>query len=167
MGEALKSHAKSSKHVSLSTGKKSHVVKPVEAPCVENETDTSSSNANTQKSSIASFVSDENVLEAEMLWAFWAVPSHFSSNSCEKISALFQGMFKDSEIAKKVSCGKDKVSYLCIFGLGTYFLQQIKDKMTRPDGFVLMFDESLNRDLDKKKKNGFTCPDVEYGQGKI
>ncbi|GFO04113.1 peptidase m20 domain-containing protein 2 [Plakobranchus ocellatus] len=66
-------------------------------------------------------------------------------------SRVFQCMFKVSEITKKTTCRKDKVSYLCTFGLGPYFLQQIKDKMTRSNGFVLMFDESLSRDLDKEQ----------------
>ncbi|KAK0067710.1 hypothetical protein Bpfe_002551, partial [Biomphalaria pfeifferi] len=104
------------------------------------------------QSSIKSHVTTEETINAEILWALKVVCSHYSFNSCHDIADYFALMFPDSNIAKKMSCGKDKISYLVSFGLGPYFQDLLKVKLkTVNDGFVLLYDESLNRELNKKQ----------------
>ena len=44
------------------------------------------------------------------------------------------------------------MAYIVSFGLGPHFMELLKDKVkTVEDGFVLLFDESLNRELNKKQ----------------
>ena len=90
-------------------------------------------------------------LTTEILLALKALSAHFSFNSCAHISELFTRMFPDSEIAKKITCGSDKIAYMVTFGLGPHFQDLLKRRLNSSDGFVLLFDESLNRELNKKQ----------------
>jgi hypothetical protein len=54
-------------------------------------------------------------------------------------------MFPDSEIAKKFTCGKTKLSYLITFGLAPYFSDELSDSLKSASNFVVLFDESFNR----------------------
>ena len=94
-------------------------------------------------------VTGDDILTTEILWALKAVSAHFSFNSCAHISELFTRMFPDSEIAKKITCGSDKIAYT--FGLDPHFQDLLKRRLNSSDGFVLLFDESLNRELNKKQ----------------
>ena len=60
-------------------------------------------------------------------------------------------MFPDSDIAKKFTCGEKKASYLTCFGIVPHFKSLLKEKVKSADGYVLLFDESLNHQLQKKQ----------------
>ncbi|KAI8728123.1 hypothetical protein BgiBS90_038070 [Biomphalaria glabrata] len=106
----------------------------------------------TSQSSIVAHVTNEHTLTAEILWALKVVSANYSFNSCQQINGMFSKMFPDSSIAKKFSCGPNKVAYLITFGLGPHFHQLLKDSLTcSEDGFVLLFDEALNKELGKKQ----------------
>ena len=60
-------------------------------------------------------------------------------------------MFPDSAIAKSFRCGSDKVSYLSTFGLGPFFASTLRKKAQDSNGYVLLFDEALNRELGMKQ----------------
>ena len=62
-----------------------------------------------------------------------------------------QQMFPDSDIAKKCTCGEKKASYLTCLGIALYFKSLLKEKIRSADGYVLLFDESLNSELEKKQ----------------
>jgi hypothetical protein len=180
MGEAaIKSHMKSSKHVQLdnkSSGcmtvaslfKKAVVptVTPspsaaaasqLEVTAVAEKSSLPCPGPSTSKlpqaqTTMKTHVTSEQTLSAEILWALKAVCSHYSFNSCADISSHFYRMFPDSEIAKKLSCGPDKMAYMVSFGLGPYFHELLKAKLkSLDDGFILLFDEALNRELSKKQ----------------
>ena len=105
----------------------------------------------TGQNSMRSYVMGDDTLTTEILWALKAVSAHFSFNSCAHISELFTRLFPDSEIAKKITCGSDKIAYMVTFGLGPHFQDLLKRRLNSSDGFVLLFDESLNRELNKKQ----------------
>ena len=94
---------------------------------------------------------NNKVLSAEILWAFKTVESHNSYNSCSGISTLFHRMFTDSAIAEKFTCGDDKCAYLLCFGLAPYCQSYLEKLLKSTDHYVLLFDESLNRDTQSSK----------------
>ena len=59
-------------------------------------------------------------------------------------------MFPDSDIASKFSCGETKSSYLIRYGIGPY-MKTLLQQRVREDDYVLLFDESLNREMQKKQ----------------
>jgi len=54
-------------------------------------------------------------------------------------------MFPDSKVAEKFSLGRTKASYIINYGLAKFFAQELKDKLKSTESFVICFDESLNR----------------------
>ncbi|XP_047740789.1 uncharacterized protein LOC125179270 [Hyalella azteca] len=60
-------------------------------------------------------------------------------------------MFPDSSIASKFSLSETKARYIITFGLGSCFLDMLKQSAHAADNFVLLFDESLNGELQKKQ----------------
>lgn len=44
-----------------------------------------------------------------------------SFNSLQNKSKMYERMFPDSAIAKKITCGPTKVGYMVSFALGPYF----------------------------------------------
>jgi hypothetical protein len=100
---------------------------------------------------MTSYVTGANVLKSEVLWAMKCVQSHYSMKSCEGSKLLFCTMFPDSQIAASFSCGETKARYLCTFGLGPYFAGQVNQQVKCADNYVLLFDETLNNDLQEKQ----------------
>lgn len=75
--------------------------------------------------------------------------SYYSYKSCEDVGDIFKAMFPDSDIAKQFTCGERKVAYLTTFGIAPHFSSLMKAKAKKESGFVLLFDESLNREMKK------------------
>eukprot|EP00745_Piridium_sociabile_P000847 TRINITY_DN105482_c0_g1_i2.p1 TRINITY_DN105482_c0_g1~~TRINITY_DN105482_c0_g1_i2.p1 ORF type:complete len:164 (+),score=26.42 TRINITY_DN105482_c0_g1_i2:405-896(+) len=101
--------------------------------------------------SLMTSVSGTDVLKAELLWVMKCVTSHYSMNSCEGVAKLYQAMFPDSDIAARFSCGETKASYMCNFGLSPYFASNLTRDVKAASNYVLMFDESLNHDMQEKQ----------------
>ena len=97
-----------------------------------------------------SFACSADVLSAEVLWSIKCIDSHYSYHSNEHISDTFQSMFPDSVIASKFSCGETKSSYLIRYGIGPYMKTLLQHRV-KEDDYVLLFDESLNREMQKKQ----------------
>jgi hypothetical protein len=95
--------------------------------------------------SVTHFVEANEVQSAEILWVLNTVMSHMSFSSSSGISALFQQMFHDSQIAAKFSCNETKCSYICRFGLAPYFSNLLHEQIKICDEFVVLFDEILNK----------------------
>lgn len=91
------------------------------------------------------FTNWQSVYEAEILWVLNMIKSHSSLNSCQDLTTLFQKMFSDSVIAKKMTLSPKKASYMCVFGLGPYFSEQLLDMLKNIKNLVVCFDESLNK----------------------
>ena len=101
---------------------------------------------------LSSFISNDTVLEAEIMWCLKTVMSHYSQNSCTDSGKLFQRMFPDSAIAQKFECGKTKNGYLIRFGLAQHFFSELMKKIHTGDPvYVISFDESMCRILQKEQ----------------
>lgn len=102
---------------------------------------------------MASFVSRDDVLTAEILWAIKTVMSHYSCSSSAHTDMLFKRMFRpDSQIACRFACGETKCSYLFRFGLAPFFDKEVLDAVSRPGNvFVVSFDEVFNKFLQKSQ----------------
>ena len=96
---------------------------------------------------MSAYVSNEEVMRAEILWAMKGVMAHFSFRSSSDIGNLFQSMFPDSGIAKKFTCGKTKMNYLICFGLAPYFREKLLQKIKDSECVAISFDESLNKEF--------------------
>lgn len=59
-------------------------------------------------------------------------------------------MFPDSTIVKNVSLGETKSRYLLSCGIAPYFSKLLINEI-KEDNFVLMFDESFNKHLQKSQ----------------
>jgi hypothetical protein len=99
----------------------------------------------TATNNIQTHATNNEVLAAEILWALKTVSSHYSYKSCEDTRLIFQRMFPDSDIAARFTCGERKCAYLSVFGLGPHFLDLLKERIKSKDGYVLLFDEALNK----------------------
>lgn len=96
-------------------------------------------------------VNKTEILKAEVVWALKCADSHFSMNSCADIGLVFRTMFHDSEIAKSYASADKKTTYLCSHGLSPYFANELKRKIQSQSDYVLLFDETLNSDMQEKQ----------------
>ena len=172
MGEsALSSHEKGKKHINLMEKQRSGTTVDIRnlltnSPSTASQPATGSNNsrsttslasnggstsASSSSTGLSEFVTRNDTLAAEIWWALKVNSSHYSYKSCEDISFLVQQMFPDSNIAKKFTCGEKKASYLTCFGIAPHFKSLLKEKVKSADGYVLLFDESLNHELQKKQ----------------
>lgn len=149
MGEtAVASHAKGKKH--------SELVK-ASAPAVPlsdffHRQESSRKAASTASAGVAvSSFSGSDVLRAEVLWTINTVNKHNSFRSAEENSKLFAVMFPDSAIAANFRCGETKTRYLATFGIGPHFSSLLKSRVKSQTEYVLLFDESLNKELSLKQ----------------
>lgn len=105
----------------------------------------SSVNTNISRSITKHFLPNEHIAKAEILWALKAVSSHYSFNSCSNLKDILCAMFPDSAIAKSISIGKTKTSYIVSYGLAPYFQEELLKNLRGCREFVICFDEALNR----------------------
>ena len=102
------------------------------------------------QSTLSNFISKKDTLNAEILWALKCVESNYSFSSQADIVPLFQRMFPNCEIAQSMSLGETKIMYMSCFGIAPY-LTSLLERTTKDSPYVLLFDESLNKDLKKKQ----------------
>ena len=102
------------------------------------------------QSTLSNFISKKDTLNAEILWALKCVDSNYSFSSQADIVPLFQRMFPNCEIAQSMSLGETKIMYMSCFGIAPY-LTSLLERTTKDSPYVLLFDESLNKDLKKKQ----------------
>lgn len=100
---------------------------------------------------IANFCNGKEVLSAEIYWALHVTDKHYSFKSCDTVGDLFRNMFPDSAVASRFSCGEKKCAYLSTFGIRPYFQSLLLSKVKSANEYVLLFDESLNANLQSKQ----------------
>jgi hypothetical protein len=71
--------------------------------------------------------------------------SHQSYNSATGVNEVFIRMFLDSDVARKLRLGADKMAYIVKFGLAPYFHEQLLSELNKAEHFVHAFDESMNK----------------------
>ena len=161
MGESsLKSHLKSKKHSEKEPCKSSQTFFQPAEKKVENSGKTSNTNDQTSTSkesqsssksqkSITSFIERDALITAEIRWVLKVVLSNYSQRSCDDIATLFKSLFPGHPIAEKFSCGRTKCGYYINHGLVPHFLQILMAEVKDSPQYVLSFNESLNKQLQR------------------
>ena len=156
MGESsLKSHLKSKKHLEREPCKSGKsFFQPVERKSGEesaiNTKDQPKEGSSTlTQRCISSFVERDAIITAEIRWVLKVVQSNYSQRSCEDIAELFKTMFPGHQVAEKFSCGRTKCGYYINHGLAPHFLERLMTEVNESPKYVLLFDESLNKMLQK------------------
>ena len=98
----------------------------------------------TDAKTLSKFFRRDDVTGAEIIWALRVIYHHLSYHCCEDLSTTFQQTFTDSEIAKKFSLRKTKVSYVIVHGLAPYFHDNVAEVLNDCNYFVACFDKALN-----------------------
>lgn len=108
-----------------------------------------------QPITISSYVDNSLVSNAEVIWVINTVDKNYSANSNNNIRKVLSLMFPDSEIVKKFTCSRTKLSYLMEHGIYPHVKKllhdQISPKSDSNKPFVILFDESHNEYLKKKQ----------------
>lgn len=60
-------------------------------------------------------------------------------------------MFPDSQIAQNMACSRTKFGYLLCYGISPYLSNLISDATKKTQYYTLLFDESMNKELQKKQ----------------
>ena len=160
--EAIKSHESNAKHrglasVAFAAAPIQSFLQPSTLSSVLGESQSHASSSTTELSITAASAAsnlgvfnDDVRTRAEILWVLKIIDSNYSFNSSECVPLLLQSMFPDSEVAKNFSCSESKARYMATFGLAPYLLELLMEKV-KDDCFVLLFDESLNKDVQQKQ----------------
>jgi len=119
---------------------------------VENSSASASQNTSDKQSSVHHLSTlSKKVTDAELLWTLNCVKSHFSAASNIGMNELFKKMFSDSEIVSLYSMSETKYRYLTTFGIGPHFSKMLTDQVKAAPAHCILFDESLNDELQKKQ----------------
>ena len=78
----------------------------------------------------------------EILWVLNMNANSFSYNSCKNLQSIFRKMFKESEIAERMSLGPSKAAYSTAYGLAPYFKEVLNKETKSLEVFVICIDES-------------------------
>ena len=95
------------------------------------------------QSTVSSFMINEAVIDAEIMWVLDVVMSNYSLSSSSS-KDMFKEMFKDSKITQSFTCASTKCSYMINFGLTPYFQELLQLILTDALFYVSCFDESHN-----------------------
>ena len=88
-----------------------------------------------KRSSLSSFLSNDAVTKAEVLWSLQIITKHQSYRSCDKLRELFQEMFSDSDIARSFTLSPTKATYVIVYGLAPYFRSALDDVLKNCDAY--------------------------------
>lgn len=100
---------------------------------------------------IQKYMIKEKVRKAEIKWCLQAVATHKSLRSAEKDSQFFSELFEDSETAKLFQLGRDKMTYILIFGIVPFIKDHLMKELLMCEHVVIGFDESLNKVSQKQQ----------------
>ena len=132
--QALVSHASGKTH-KLHDSRVQMFFKPATVKQTSTSADSSQSSS-TQSSSTQSSNNKETIAEqstldlvvrnsetakAEIIWVLKCVASRYSNNSCHDLQKIFSAMFTNSNIAKSITVGADKMRYVVNFGIAPVF----------------------------------------------
>ena len=119
-----------------------------------------SSTGNSDPVTETSMVTKSDSLKAEILWVLQTINANASFHANATISKAFSEMFPDSDIAARLSCGETKTMYVACYDIAPHILRLLEKKV-KDQEYVLIFDESLNTDLQKKQ----TDYHIRYWEG--
>ena len=98
-----------------------------------------------------SFVKKEATMKAEILWCMKTVQANFSFHSNQSIKDLFSRMFPDSALVETMTIAETKSMYLAVFGVAPHVRKLIEKSVKDENSYVMMFEESFNREMKKKQ----------------
>ena len=96
-----------------------------------------------QQTTLDLVVHAKEELQTEIRWVIATVMYNLSSNAASNMTQLFGSLFPDSKVAKHVTLGRTKISYIMNFGLAPYFKSLLIEEKTQC--YIISFDESLNK----------------------
>ena len=169
--QALKSHAKGTKHIRLCQSANntpdisSFFKKPSTSASVPKPPAVTQSNQaiklpieqsskiseSSSKRTLEGYGFKKEVFNSEVLWCLGASNAHLSNRQAEKVAQLFPFMFPDSKIAEKFAVGKDKLGYLSTHGLYPHFKDITHENLSLAEFFAVSYDESLNKIAQKSQ----------------
>ncbi len=82
------------------------------------------------------------------MWVLKTISEHHSYTSNENITEIFKTMFPDSEVCSYILVWRKQqniYAYITKFGLAPFITKELTDQVNMANGFVVMFDESLNK----------------------
>ena len=104
----------------------------------------------TKESGLAYSIPREASLQAEIIWSLHTAYTNLSYRSCDGIQDTLVAMIPDSDVAKKMTLQKGKVSYIVSDGLGPVLLKQLLKDITLSGAYTLHYDKATL--LDGKKQ---------------
>ena len=90
-------------------------------------------------------------LKAEAWWAFNVVNNNYSYSSNTDNAFVFRQMYPDSYIAQNFQMSETKTMYVINHGISPYLESLVTRRIRESKDYVLLFDESLNKDIQKKQ----------------
>lgn len=128
--QALRQHEKGAKHIAAVAAKKTQqsIQQFFAAPKTE-KVDAKSA---------------DKVTEAELRWCLHLCETNTPLHSQDHAATLFGRMFPDSQVAKNMTCGRTKLSYLLLHGLDPFFHNSLVD-ILRSTPFSIACDEGDGR----------------------
>lgn len=171
---ALKSHAKSAKHVLQESNRKkclpigmffktadnpvpgtssscAQQPPPLPPPAATDLQPIPAQQAPQPKNAIKSFVLAESVTKSEVFWCLEIVMNHIPFRVAARCAENFKVQFPDSDIAAKIQLQRTKIGYTVVFGLAPYFKENLEKDISNCPHLVVCFDESLNKVSQKQQ----------------
>ena len=125
--------------VATSNNLKRQMVETVEVSDTEKQVQQSPTSSQKQvQSSIDSVFERDHIIDAEIRWCLKVVQSRYSQRSCGNVVKLFTAMFH-----------KSKCGYVINHGIAPYWEHLLLQEVTNSPFYVLSFEESLNKHLQK------------------
>ena len=112
---------------------------------------TSTGNSRTAASSGDTYFNINDQLKAETLWGLKMARSNYSFSSCSDMPFIFKSMFPDSNIAQEFTFSETKSMYVLTYGITPYIESLQINNIKESKEYVLLFDETLNKNLQKKQ----------------
>lgn len=100
--------------------------------------------------SIQSLLGSNATLKAEICWTLKVITSHYSFKSSENAVSL-SSCFPTAKLLNILLAGKEKQHIWQPLGLHLIFLSLLKGKVRDQSKYVLLFDESLNSEMQSKQ----------------
>ncbi|XP_054720775.1 uncharacterized protein LOC129230403 [Uloborus diversus] len=105
----------------------------------------SSSSSLAPSRALKTFLINDSVVKAEILWCLQTIMTHKSLRATSADVLLLQNMFTDSLIAQKMQLQRTKIAYSILYGIAPYFKDNLLRKLSDVKCFTVGFDESLNK----------------------
>ena len=100
--------------------------------------------------SIQSLLGSNATLKAEICWTLKVITRHYSFKSSENAVSL-SSCFPTAKLLNILLAGKEKQHIWQPLGLHLIFLSLLKGKVRDQSKYVLLFDESLNSEMQSKQ----------------